>query len=354
MIAGHSSRAYKNIVYGVVGTVLLGASLGLSMSQRHASALELKPRSIEVGTTAAGTATTHAFSFTYASTSSIGSVVFQYCDSPLEVNACVAPTGLDASGAALQQQTGETGYSITAATTNQITLSRAAAATGTIASVYTFGNVVNPTGSPRAFYVRIFTYATTNGSGPYTDFGAVVSATTQGVTISTEVPPILNFCVGQTISGSDCSTADGDVVDLGTLASSDTATGTSQMMVGTNAGSGMNITLNGTTLTSGNNVITALSSPTASAPGTAQFGINLRANTNPPVGTNPSGAGVATPTSTYNIVNRFKFHVGDAIATTPSTTDTRKFTVSYMANVPASQDPGVYVATITYVCAANF
>jgi hypothetical protein len=316
------------------------------------SAAQLSQRSLTLGATAAGATTTHEFAFTYASGTTIGSVAFTYCTSPLAQIVCDAPAGLDVSAATLQTQAGETGFVIQSQSANQIILSRAPS-TATLASVYKFASAVNPTGAPGSFYVRITTYASLDGTDPETDFGAVVSATTQGVSIRSEVPPILNFCVGQSIPG-DCSTADGNVVDLGVLRSSSASSSTSQLMAATNAEFGLAITANGTTMTSGNNIIPALNAPTQSAPGNAQFGLNLRANSVPPVGQNPSGAGIANPAAQYNIPNRFVFHPGDVIATSPDATDTRKFTVSYLANVSPSQPPGVYTATLTYICTASF
>ena len=346
------TMSFKQASRAVLRIVALGVCLALSLPF-PAYAAQLTQRSLQLGTTAAGAATTHTFTFTYTSTTTVGSVVIEYCDSPLEQIACSAPPGLDASAATLTSQSGETGFSILSQNANQIVLTRAPIPASNIASTYQFSNVVNPTGSPGTFYARIATYATIDGTGAETDFGAAVNSTTQGVSISTEVPPILDFCVGQSIP-TDCSSANGDVVDLGVLRSNVAATGTSQFVTGTNAQFGLAVTANGTTLTSGNNTIGALNAPTASAPGNAQFGLNLRANTNPPVGSNPQGSGTANPTSQYNIVNRFVFHPGDVVAATSGTTDIRKFTVSYVANIPPSQPSGVYTATLTYICTASF
>jgi len=321
---------------------------------RIAAADTLQQRSLFLSNTAPSASSDEVFNFTYQTAAVIGSVSFEYCDSPLEQVPCVAPGGMDASAATLQDQSGVTGFSMESASANKLIIGRVPAAiAGHWAASYSFGSVVNPSGAPHSFYVRINTYSSSDGSGASIDYGAVVNSTTQSVQISTEVPPILNFCVGQSIP-TDCSSADGDVVDLGVLRSSSAATGTSQFLVGTNAQFGLAVTAAGTTMTSGNNVIPALASPTPSAPGTAQFGLNLRANTSPPIGADPTGPGVASPSSQYNIVNRFVFHPNDVIVASSGTTDTRKFTVSYLANVPASQPPGVYTATLTYICTASF
>lgn len=338
----------------VVGLVVSWLTIASVMPMPRASADTLQLRSLAVSNPTSGATTSDTFNFTYQTAATIGSVVFEYCDSPLPELPCVAPAGLDASGAVLQNQSGATGFAIVSTATNEIVIGRVPAGiAGHFPASYGFSGVTNPTGPPQAFYARIRTYTSSDGSGSEVDNGSVVNSTTQSVHISTEVPPILDFCVGQSIP-TDCSSASGDVADLGVLRSSSVATGTSQLLAATNADFGLAITANGTTMTSGNNIIPALDTPTASAPGHAQFGMNLRANTSPPIGQNPNGPGIANPTSQYNIPNRFVFHPGDVIATSPDTTDTRKFTVSYITNVPSIQPAGVYTATLTYICTASF
>lgn len=337
-----------------VGLVVSGLTLASLLPAPHASADTLQFRSLMVLNPTSGATTSHTYNFTYQTAATIGSVVFEYCDSPLPELPCNAPSGIDASGAVLQSQTGAIGFTVVNATANQITIGRVPASiAGHAPAAYGFSGIVNPTGPPQAFYTRIRTYSSSDGSGTQVDGGSVVNSTSQSVQVSTEVPPILNFCVGQSIP-TDCSSATGDVADLGVLHSNVAATGTSQLQAGTNADFGLAITANGTTMTSGNNIIPALNTPTASASGKAQFGMNLRANSSPPIGKNPSGPGIANPTSQYNIPNRFVFHSGDVIATSPDTTDVRKFTVSYITNVPPTQAAGVYTATLTYICTASF
>lgn len=318
------------------------------------SALRPVARSLRLGDGRPGATTTHELAFTYPSVTTIGSIVFEYCDSPLVQLPCNAPSGLDVSGVSLTQQSGVTGFNIhSSSNTSKIVLSRAPGAVGNTPSRYLFDNAVNPTGVPAPFYVRIFTHASSDASDAYIDFGAVVNHTLDGIHISTEVPPILNFCVGQQIP-TDCASADGNLVDVGTLRSTSTATGTSQMVAGTNAEFGLSITVQGATMTSGNFVIPALDAPTESAPGNAQFGINLRDNNEPDIGEEPSGVGIITPTALYSQVDQYVFKNGDTLATTANATDLRKLTVSYIVNVPPTQNPGIYTTTLTYICAATF
>lgn len=347
----HYNSTGKRPLLLFVVTFALALLLTIPASQT-AVAAQLVHRSLLINSASAGSTTQHTISFSYASSAvSIGSVVFEYCTSPLLALACVAPSGIDATNASLTQQTGETGYFVLAAQTNKVTLTRAPAAVPN-PSQYTFDSIVNPT-VPGTFFVRITTYQTLDGTGPYTDFGAVVNAITDGLSVSSEVPPYLKFCVGLAISA-DCSTTGDNVLDFGEMNKNTTSSGTSQMTAATNAESGLAIAVHGKTLTSGNHVIPALTTPTVSAPGNAQFGINIRANTNPIVGQDPSGPGLANPTPKYGTPNLFAFGDGDTVATSQAITDSRTFTVSYMANISPNLTPGVYTATLTYICTATF
>jgi hypothetical protein len=331
--------------------VLLLASL---LSALPARAAQIAPRSLYIADSNPGATTTHTFSFTYASSAAIGSVSFEYCTNPFVELTCDAPAGINASAAVLSAQTGETGFSITAALSNKLVIGRSpASAPNNAASNYTFDNVINPTGPPESFFVRITTYASSDGSGPIVDFGAVVNSTAQAIHVSSKVPPILKFCVGLDL-GDDCTTADDSLIDLGDLTTAHVSSGTSQMIAATNAEFGLAIAAYGGTMTSGNNSIPALNTPTVSAPGNGQFGFNLVDNSDPDVGANPTGPGGTVPTSRYGSVNHYVFTSGDTVATSSAATDSRKFTVSYITNIAPSQEPGVYTATITYVCTATF
>jgi hypothetical protein len=336
--------------------LLIGLCFMLPFTWRtsNASAQELTHRGITLSDATPGATSTDMFSFTYTSTTSVGSVLFEFCTSPVDGVTCDSPVGLDATNAYMSLQTGEGGFSIFDTTTNQIYINRIPATTGQTPSTYTFNGIVNPSAPAGTYYARIYTFATIDGTGPHTDFGGMATSTTPNVQLTSIVPPILFFCVGVTITGTDCSTATGNLVDLGILNSSVVSSGTSQMVAATNAQFGLVIAADGTTMTSGTNIITSLSIPTVSAPGNSQFGFNLRANSDPNTGQDPNGPGVANPAPGYDIPNEYTFNPGDVVATSPAVTNYRKFTSSYVVNVPPNQSPGVYTATITYICTASF
>jgi hypothetical protein len=336
-------------------TGVLSVAALLVISPQSVFAAQLGSRSLQLGSATASATTTHTFTFSYATPGAdVGSLVFEYCTSPLEALPCNAPAGLNASGAILATQSGETGFFPLTTQTNRIILTRAPAQPPTNnPSQYAFDNIVNPSAAAETFYARITTHVSVDGSDAPTDFGAVVNSTSEGVQVSSEVPPYLKFCVGLSVSN-DCTSTGGNLIDLGDLSTNSASRGSSQMLAATNADLGLAIAVYGTTLTSGNNIIPPLAAPTVSAPGNAQFGINLRANTDPAGGQNPSGGGVANPAANYNTPNRYMFANGATVATSPDVTDIRKFTVSYVANISPSQEPGVYTATLTYICTATF
>lgn len=284
----------------------------------------------------------------------IGSIVIEFCsNSPLIGDSCTAPSGFDASGANLNSQVGETGFTIgPGSNANKIILTRPAALPTGAVSQYLFSNIVNPDAAG-SYYGRLQTFTSTDGTGSDIEDGGFVFAILRGLSVSAEVPPYLTFCAGVTITNIDCSTATSFLIDMGEFSKTHSNQATSEFAVATNAEFGYSITISGTTLTSGINAITALGSPTASIPGTKQFGMNLRANTVPAIGSDKAGYGLGTPSFNYNQSNLFKFQNGDVIATA-SAPDYEKYTTSYLVNVDNGQAAGFYATTLTFIALGNF
>jgi len=259
-------------------------------------------------------------------------------------------------GATFSAQTGETGFSVhPSSTTNNIILSRlpVASASGVPVS-FSFNNVINPT-NPATYYVRLQTFASTDGTGVATDYGGLAYAVgNNNFAVSAEVPPFLLFCSGITINDNFCNSVTGNYVDFGSLRPTSASSATTELLVATNGASGYTTQLSGNTMISGNNVITSLVANDVSRPGVNQFGLNLRANTTPAVGSDPSGPGTGQPNPAYNIPNQYRFNSGEIIASNALPEDTRLYTVSYLLNISASQPIGIYSTTISYITLANF
>lgn len=348
-----TDRSYTFGACIILATAIL---LYMVVSPFAVSATVVQDRFVQLETPRPSDSGIHRIGFTITDFSTdIGSISFEYCENdPIIGSPCVPPTGFDASSVNLLSESGETGFSIDPSSdANTIILTRTASTPSASDLVYELEDIINPS-YIGTFYTRIRTHQAEDGTGPYIQAGGVALSTAINVNVEAEVPPYLTFCSGVTIDGLDCGTADNFFIDLGEFSEFQTTTATSQMLAATNAENGYAIRANGTTLTSGNNTIAPLSVRSASQAGVSQFGINLRNNSAPNIGANPVGPGTAAPTANYNSVDQFRFVPNDAVASSAVGSDTRKFTVSYIANISEGQTPGVYATTISYIALANF
>ena len=293
--------------------------------------------------------------FNHITNGNVGSIKLEFCaNDPIIGNSCTAPNGFDASSAQISAQTGTTGFTISGTSNaNTIILTRNSAPVNLGAASYSFDGIKNPTQSG-TYYLRIQTFSSNNATGNSSDYGGIAYSILNDLTITATVPPYLIFCTGVTITNLDCANASGNLVDFGELSTNTARKGSSQMLIASNAELGYSVTVQGTTLTSGNNEITALLANDISRPGTSQFGLNLRSNSAPAVGSDVTGPGTAQPSANYAQANFFRFVSGETLVSTPGTSDVRLFTVSYIANINGAQPAGIYVSTLTYICLANF
>jgi len=344
----------RAIVSRLTAIATLLSLLSFFVLPTHAA--DLTQRSVAPASSEPLVATEYTVEFDLPGSSTLGSISVLFCgNSPLPEEPCTPPIGLDASGAGLITQSGETGFSIDGSSTaNHIILSRTPAVTTATTLSYEFNNIVSPQTANQSYYVRLATYASIDATGSVIDDGSVALSTAQQLNVSLYVPPYLEFCVGVSIVGQDCTSANGNQVNVGALSPDATATGFSKFLAATNASGGYTVQVAGTTMASGNNVITRLNSPASSQPGSKQFGINLRGNTSPSVGLEPSGPGTAQPNPKYNQLNNFAFTSGDTVANAPTSNDKVTFTASYIANVDDELPPGRYSTTLTYICTGSF
>lgn len=322
-----------------------------------ARASQLTSRKVTLGSSAISTSTTHKYDFNIISTSTLGSIKFLYCTTAS--GTCTTPAGLTTTSATLTAQSGNTGFSMVNTTNGSPYITRTAAAGSAVASSYTLGAITNPSTTNTTFFIRVSTYASIDTTGGVTDDGVVAASTANQITVSATVDETLTFCV---YTGANCG-AGGSTVALGTLTTSSTGTGISKMDAGTNASGGYNITYSGTTLTSGSNTITAMNPAATSATNTSQFGINLKDNVTPNIGAEITPASNGTnlrgqSLAGYSTIDTFKFLTGDSIANSGNASlgpsDSQTYTISYIANISASQAAGAYSTTLTYICTATF
>lgn len=340
----------------VLTGVIVTALLLLAVPSTFAQLASLLNRSVHLSDgTRMSTGVTYEHSFFISSSDPVGSIEFEFCvNDPFIGTPCTAPFGFDASSTPLLNQSGEVGFTVHAnSTANRIVLTRPPVAVVPQQSTYTFGNITNPQ-FRGTYYVRLATFAATDGTGPRIDIGGLAFAIEEGFIVTTEVPPFLEFCSAVIIINQDCQQASGDFINLGTLGPGVTRSGTSQFVAATNAQFGYTVTLLGSTMTSGINTVAAMNSRGASATGVNQFGINLRDNASPNIGLEPAGPGTAGPLGDYAVANEFVFRPGDSVVSNPNTNNYRTFTVSYIVNVIADQPPGVYTTTVSFLALASF
>lgn len=347
------TRLYHLVTAAIMVSLFIWAGpFGVS----RVSAAQITSRSLKLSSSLAGGHNViYSITFTPGSSSLVGSMEFQFCsNSALIDEPCTPPYGLDLLNANISSQSGTAGFmKSNSSSVNDFIVSQAVPLLVNPNPInFTLDTVINPT-DEGSYYLKVFTYPNSNATGTPTDFGAMAFPINPGFNVNTEVPPYLTFCGSVSITNFDCSTANDSVIDFGQLSSAVASTGQSQLVAATNAGSGYAIYVNGTTMTSGNNILPAMQNDTSKV-GTSQFGINLRNNTSPNIGEDITGPGTGTVTANYNQVNRYRFTAGENIATATQAQDYRKYTVSYVVNVDKNQAPGVYSTTLTYVCLANF
>lgn len=348
-------RLPRNRAIPLAFMAVLITVLGVLQALSPAYGVQILNRSLQLTDATASAKSTYRVGFLYTTPGTVGSVRIQLCSNdPVPDEPCTAPAGLDMSAAVITTQIGPNGFSKgPGSSANQIILSRPPSAVGVEPGTYILSNVTNPS-APGTYFVRLQTYATSDATGPASDYGGIAFSINNGFSVSATVPPYLLFCTGITITGFNCTNAKGDFLNLGELSNAQANSGTSQFLVGTNAAQGYNVSAQGPTLTSGSNEITALLTNDVSRPGVGQFGFNLRANASPSVGSDPAGPGQSQPTAAYNTPNSYRYANQDVLVSRLSPDDVRLFTASYLVNVPKTQAAGIYVTTLTYICLANF
>lgn len=144
--------------------------------------------------------------------------------------------------------------------------------------------------------------------------------------------------------------------NLGTLTSTTTATATESVKVRCYLSDGYSIQIAGASPSEGgeHNLDTP-TTPTASHPGTEQFGINLVANTTPSVGADPvqvpsSQTSFGEPTANYDIPNEYQYINGDIIASSATSSGETDYTISMIFNIsnvtPGGNYSGNYSAVV--------
>lgn len=330
----------NRIFYGLTAILTI-----VSVVPDISSAASITPRSVVIGSSVADANTTYQFSFSSPSPTVIKSVGFTACTNAS--GACTSVPGFSSSSSTLTTQPTNlgdaSGWTVNTATSTELRILKSgnsSAPTGT--QTVSFSNVHNPSATNSTFYIRISTYSGSDWTGVI-DTGVVASSTAGQVLVTVIIDESLTFSLANS------------TVNINSPSTVTTGTGTSTMTVSTNATTGYTLGYSGSTLMSGANFITAMTTSAASIANTKQFGLNLVANTAPVVGSNKSGAGSGIATTGYDTANQYKFNpAGDIVASASSPTNDNTFTTSYIVNMDGATAAGAYSTLLTYTVTSNF
>lgn len=326
----------------------------------QANAAPITGRSI-VLSSSAGDASGVTYTLSSASLPTSGTAVksfgIQFCTSL--TGGCVIPAGFSSAATTLSSQpTGlgaGSGWTANTGLTGSLRIVNAANSTNPSGAVSIVWNSVhNPTAINTPFYGIITSYSDAAWTTPI-DTGSVALSTSGQIQVGLTVSETLTFCTGTSITGQNCGTVAGSVVNLGEGSTTAPASGTSVMAASTNGATGYSVAVSGATLTSGSNTIDAMTAGGTSSVGSKQFGFNLAAaNTAPVVGAAVSGSGIGTAAANYSTNNNFRFNSGDVIASAAGSSNANTFTVAYIANIDGVTPAGAYNTILTYTATANF
>ena len=355
-------------LFGPAGALALGA--------------QMTSRSVTSTDTAAGaTDPSYTFSFkTATSGQTIGSIMLQICDSPLESVACVG-TG-NSSGASFITGTlpttvvNPTGFAAATYTKGTVV---AGGASGT-SVLYAAGSalaetgnpqlsfpiatgITNPTASNVEYYARVTLYSSITETGEI-GFAGMAMDTVPVMNVTANVQEDLTFAVG--ISGTTCATvaAAGATLILtpNPMTTSAVSTGTAKICASTNASAGYAINYNGTGFVGPSETIAAApSTGSVVAAGSELFGLIGSAQTTGALsgagGANPVGgigAMVSQYSTTTNSTIAYNTPGPTPFATASGPSAATIFTTLFAAAISGVTKPGAYNATQTWIATGTF
>lgn len=149
-------------------------------------------------------------------------------------------------------------------------------------------------------------------------------------------------------------------IDFGVLSSGSAKTGTATFSVKAYLASGYQVVTVSDPPKNAGSTLANLTTPTASSPGTEQFGINLVANTSPttfgadPVQVPGAGFSYGAAASGYNTPNQYKYVKNDVVASSPKSSGETDYTISYLLNISNTTPGGTYTMAHNLVATATF
>jgi hypothetical protein len=360
---------------------------------------QLTSRSITLGSSAASTVTTYKLTFTPVTTTQ--ELIVDFCaNDPLVSDTCTFAAGTvptvasgsvsSSAGTAVSVGSGSplhtvkvTGLTMTGGSPFTITLS-------------TTTGITNPT-TATSFYARVLTFGTGNAAGytpantsgntpttgTFVDAGGIALSTAANISITSKVFETLAFCVFQTSCGTPPALTLGDATTGALSVSAAAVNNNAQYTLSTNAGSGVGVTMTGTTLcrpggtcTTGANAFTISAvgnTAAAKSIGSEQFG--MCADTTGATGSlaatapyndtiNACHTGLTT-SSTYAGTSQFGFNdaasaggtnnaAGSSLLTSSGAVSSYTGTFAFLGDIAATTEAGLYTTSLNLVATGTF
>jgi hypothetical protein len=378
----------KRGTYIALAMVLSVAGI-VPVLDEHASAyVQLTTRSIQLSSSATGNTGTSLL-VSFQATTAARNVRIDFCsNSPLYSDSCTAPTGLNASSAAIGAGgTGVTNAWTPTAATSSFTVAHATGYSASTAVSYTITGVTNPT-TVGTFYARIYTYSnqandysSATAPGTVADFGGIAMSTANLISITAKVQETLTFCVsGAALQPTDltCAAATAPTLTIGhgtpeiidqtavdvasayTQVSTNASGGVSMRMKSGNACSNGGLSNDGGTTCNipGKGTIGAI------VAGTAAFGLYVAPSAN-----NTGGTGTITPDSDYHdaahtTISSDLFYgmngtnvtstYGDVIATSSAPLSLTNNQLVFAATASLTTQAGIYTVNESIITTGTF
>lgn len=144
-----------------------------------------------------------------------------------------------------------------------------------------------------------------------------------------------------------------DTAAFGTLNKGMVRYDTAMFRAATTSKNGYAIEVFGNSLSTVSHTIAPLNSVSGSSPGDEQFGFNLRQNSNPTIGNDPSG-GKGQAASGYSIPDAYKFTSGDIVAQASQQSQYTEYTASFIGNIDDVSHAGEYSTQLTFVITGKY
>ncbi|HSX47483.1 MAG TPA: hypothetical protein VLF63_01790, partial [Patescibacteria group bacterium] len=217
-------------------------------------------------------------------------------------------------------------------------------------------------------------------TGTFIDSGGIALSTASNISITSKVFETLTFCVFQSSCGTAPALTLGDPTTGALSTSNAFVNANSQYTLATNAGSGVSVTMTGTTLcrpggtcTTGANAFTISaigSTPTTSSTGTEQFGMcadvtGSSALTTAAAYTDSINACHGLTTGSYSGTSQFGFNdsasaggtnnaAGSQVLSSTGAVPSFTGTFGFLGNIAATTEAGVYATSLNLVATGTF